>query len=227
MTMGSIDAEIVRLGASKLDPESNVQTVQGKGPPLSKHPNHAKSYDDVPVMSQLGVTAMPYPATDDGAAQGLMCRNISGAQGILVGARDTRTAAITKALAPGDTCLHSTGPNQAAQVQLKEKQRISALLSKDADGNDIGVVIDGVAGTITFTVAGAVFQMGKDGIKMATDSNAFVTLTSDGKAQIAGSQTLLGPQPKQPVQIGALPVIASGPGAPSGACAPSVGGVFA
>lgn len=213
--MGSIDGEIVDLGVSTLDPDTNVQRIQGKGPALSDDPSDAKSYDDVPVMSQLGVTAIPYPSTPGvTGAQGLMLYNIAGASGILVGARDHRSAAITGALKPGDTCVHSTGPNRAAQLQLKEKGRQCYLTAKTADGEDIVHLLDASAEQLVMAGFNYIVEMKKGrGITIANGTgNASIQLMDDGTVWIQGSRVLLGSKPTGVV------VTAAGN---------SVGGVFA
>ena len=46
------------------------------------------------IFQCLGVTAIPFPKDDKGYAEGVVMRNCGGRDAVLVGARDTRTAAM-------------------------------------------------------------------------------------------------------------------------------------
>jgi len=168
--MEGIDAEVVDAGFAKLDPETGELRINADA-------MLGATYDDTPVMSQLGVTAMPYPATDDGNAQMLVLTNIAGSNGICVGGNDTRTAKIVGNLKPGDTVVHSTGPQQAAQLQLKEEKRQCALVTKDDRKKDFGLFLDGKSVTGTFTVP-------KGGTIHITQDQGQVLVDNTGKASI-------------------------------------------
>lgn len=191
------DIEVYDLGAARLGKNTGALLVQGKGPQLSADRNDCKSLDDAPVYSQIGVTAMHYPATDDGHAEGLFALNIPGSAGVMVGGRDTRTANIVGALKPGDTCVHSTGPNQAAQLQLKEQGRQAYLTAKTADGKDLVHVLDGSAEQIAISGFNYIVEMKKgSGVTIANGTgNASIQLLDDGTVWIKGSRVLLGSQP--------------------------------
>lgn len=100
-------------------------------------------FGDVPIMQCLGVSSLPAPPTSDGHAEGILVEGVGGLPGIVVAAWDTRTFSLFGRLDAGDTVLHSTGPNQAAQVLCKEEKRQVILATKDDSGEGAMVLVDG------------------------------------------------------------------------------------
>jgi hypothetical protein len=65
---------------------------------------------------------------------------------------------------PGDTVLHSTGPNQAAQLQLKERKRQAALVTKTKSGKTMAQILDGdLEKAQLIHPTGAIFEMDEKG----------------------------------------------------------------
>jgi len=198
--VSNIDAEVVDLGASKLDDDTGVPLYQGKGCAFSDDPNDAPSFDDTPVMCQLGVTALPYPADSGGNAEGLVCKGIAGYDGIVVGARDTRSNSVVGKMKAGDTVVHSTGPEQAAQLQLKEEKRQCALVTKGSNKKTVGVFLDGKDDKVTVTGFGMVIEISDEyGISLVgKDGTAGISI-HDGRVTIFGEVVLGGKTPFMPV----------------------------
>lgn len=176
-------ADLVDLGASRLAEDTNVPLLQAKGPPISDD-GDAPDYGDVPVFSCLGVTALPYQATADGNAQGVVVK-VDGFDGVLIGARDTRTAGIVGNLKPGDTAVHSTGPSQAAQLLLKEEKRQAVLMTKDSKKKSAVLLLDGKNDKVQIAAFGCLFEISRE--------NGICLVGEHGKAsiQIVGDTIVL------------------------------------
>lgn len=205
------DAEIVDLGATEQDPSTGVPLHQAKGPPVSDD-GDAPDYGKVPNFSALGVTAIPYPTDDNGNAQGVVVK-VPGIDGVLVGARDTRTANVVGKMRPGDTALHSTGPEQAAQVHCKEETRTVVAATKGSDGKSIVLVLDGKNDKIQLTAKGAVIEISeKQTVITSPGGGASIMLTSGGQIVLNGTIMLGGVAPKGPiaVMVGGSPAPAPG-----------------
>ncbi len=86
---------------------------------------------------------------------------VGGADAVIIGARDTRTAKIAGNLKPGDTVVHSTGPKQAAQLQLKEDKRQAMLVTKGSDGKQAMLLLDGKNDKVTIAAFGFVIDISK------------------------------------------------------------------
>lgn len=162
-------------GAIALDPESNTLLVQCKGSVISEDDANVEDYGQAPIMCALGVTAAPYQATPEGAVEMVVETGISGIDGVIIAARDTRNAAIVGALKPGDTVVHTTGPKQSAQLQLKEEKQIAALLTKDGGKKTMAVILDGTNNKLQITARGALFEI---------DDSGDVSITGKGGAGI-------------------------------------------
>lgn len=165
-----MDLEIIDIGFAELDSETKDLKIQGMA-------NLGSSYDNTIVMSALGLTSMPYPADDSGNAQMAIAKDISGVDAVCLGATDTRVASIVGNLKSGDTVLHSTGPNQSAQIQLKEDKKQACIVTKNDNLKDFGLFIDGKKNSLTLTVPG--------GGMISIDSDNGVVLSSEsGEASI-------------------------------------------
>lgn len=173
------------LGRSKLDPDSNVLLVQCKDTPLSEDESDAPDFGEAADMSCLGVTARPYPADEDGNAEGVVLDDVPGIDGVLVGARDTRSASIVGTLAEGDTVLHSTGPQTASAVYCKEAKRQTVMRTKDTQDKDAVIMLDGVNDKAAIAAFGMSVQVSRsDGIVL-TDGTAAIQI-KDGIVSITG-----------------------------------------
>jgi hypothetical protein len=153
--------DVVTLSPGKLDETTGVALVQASQPVSGD--DDAEPFADAPMLMALGLHAVPYPPSAGGHCEGLLAGGVGGLNGCVIGARDVRTASIAGNLKPGDTVLSTTGPNQAAQLQLKEDKRQAVLVAKKANGEQMLVSLDGNAETMTIAINGAVIAVDTDG----------------------------------------------------------------
>jgi hypothetical protein len=96
---------------------------------------------------------------------------------------------------PGDTVVHSTGPAQAAQLQLKEEKRQAVLATKDSRKQTVAIVLDGKNDHIQIAGFGAAVQLDKNGnISMFNASGAGIVIDGDN-VTISGNLKLPGMLP--------------------------------
>lgn len=200
----TVRAEIMEAGRSKVGELGQIET-QCKG--LGGY-----SLDDVPHYQCLGVAAMPYQASDGNtdSAEAIVLTGVASQDGVIVGMRDCRTAKIVGTMRPGDTVLHSTGPNQAAQLQLREEARQASLISKSKrTGKHFGVFLDGEADTLTVNCGkhGTIHISPADGMVLTDQTGKASIQLVDGKVIIMGQVILGGRVPSAPVLSGAPPGI--------------------
>ena len=160
-------AQLVRLNNGFVSVSTNApgaDCYDVAGP----NPDDQEPFGEVPLMQCLGVSSLPYPPDDTGYAEGVMLEGVGGLPGVIVAAWDTRTFSLFGSLEAGDTVLHSTGPNKAAQVICKEKKKQVVLASKGTDGKQILVIVDGKNDSVQITGFGMMFQMSPDGIVLET-----------------------------------------------------------
>lgn len=169
-----MNIEIVTLDGVTLDAETGAPLVSAKQPITGD--DDVEDFGDAPLMQCLGVSSAPYGKTDDGYCEGVIATGVGSRDAVCIGARDTRTAKIIGKLSPGDTVVHSTGPNQAAQLQLKEAKRQAALVSKTADGKTLVIYLDGKNKALN-----ALTPWGRIEI---SESNGVVLSSSTGQARI-------------------------------------------
>ncbi len=199
--------DVVKLGASELDPATRTLLVQCKGPAVSED-GTAPDYGRVPVMSQIGLTVMPFQADKDGSAEGV--RADVGGTAVIVGGRDARCADVAGKLKPGDVCLHSCGPQHKAQIQLKETKRQVAVLSEDSDGETQMILLDGTANKLQIAVSGAMIQIDKKGGLSLISSDGTGLVIGNGQVRVVGKLTVGNPQPGFSIMMG--PMIGTAPG---------------
>lgn len=157
------DIDIAVLGAVSQAADGSVR-VQAQIPVANDNgENDVEPFGEIQIMQGLGLTSAPWPRDEKGYAEGVIARGCGGRNAVCLGARDTRTAAIVGNLKPGDTVLHSTGPNQSAQVQCKEEKRQVVLATIGTDGKQILVIADGKNDKIQVLAFGAVWEMKRDG----------------------------------------------------------------
>lgn len=192
---------LVSLGSSSLSPEGLpiVHATVGED---------GENFGDVDHFNALGVTARPWPASDDGHAEAVAIEYVGGADAVCVGGRDARTAKVYGALAPGDSCLHSTGPEQAAQVVCKEESRTVALVTKGPDGKNIVLVVDGQNERVQVFGFGHAIEMSRDQGIVLSSGDATLQIHA-GVISLVGTVVLGGRIPVMPVLGGTSP-----PGAP-------------
>ena len=165
-------AEIVNVGASVLKSGLALwQCYVGVG----NENDDIVPFGDLPSYQGLGLTSLPYPKDENGSAEAVIIRNISGRKGAAVGGRDTRNANVVGKLDPGDTVMHSTGPNQAAQVRCQEKKRMASIVVQDKSGKHQVFVLDGENKKAQLFVNGAAIEI---------DDSGDITLAGAGGAAI-------------------------------------------
>lgn len=191
------------LGGSKLD-ETGSPTWQ-VSVPITDDTNDVEGFGNSQVFQGLGLSSMPYPKDEDGYAEGIFARNCGGRDAICIGGRDTRSAKILGNLKPGDTVLHSTGPSQAAQVQLKEEKRQVVLVTKDADGFNQILTLDGANKKFQLSVNGAMFEIDPEGGITLTDASGGAGIRiANGQVNVFGRVVLGGgtPNPAMAIMLG-------------------------
>lgn len=212
-----MDIEIVKLGTSKLNDKTKATQWQAVND-VTEEPGDAESFGDVDVLQGLGLTSMPWPADGDGYAEAAVVRNCGNRDGICIGGRDTRTAKALGNIRPGDTVLHSTGPNEAAQVQCKEEKRQVVLYTKDSTGKGVVVTVDGKNDQIQLVGFGMIFEMKRgSGIKIQNDGGASILMQGsdiflNGNIHVKGIPPgfclMAGPPTGSPGAAASVPMVA-------------------
>lgn len=194
-------SDLVDIGSSVLDPDTNVLLVQAKAAQMGDDENDAPGYDDTQTYGQLGVTARPYPKTAEGNVQGVIDTSLPGTNGAVTAMRDAREAAakVVEELGEGETALHSTGPGFDARVFCKE-QMVATMV-----GDDCAVVLDRTEKKYTISCFGHVVEVSEaNGISLVADGAGIQI--KDGMVIITGKVVLGGRSPVFPVQSGPTPV---------------------
>ena len=208
-----MELDIAILGASHVN-KDGVPVIQAQIS-VGRDANDTEPFGEIDLYQCLGVSALPWPKDAGGHAEGLVARDVGGRNAVLLGGRDTRSAKIVGKLKPGDTVVHSTGPNEAAQLQLKEEKRQAALVSEDSRGNTMMFMLDGKNDKIQLTAFGNIIELSRDGITIVSAGD----LTLSGKTVSIQGQVILGgktPNPAMRVMtapapspggVGSLPMV--------------------
>lgn len=181
--------DIIRIGASKL--VEGVALWQGYTE-ASDDDADKEPLDDGDVFQGLGLTSMPYPADDDGYAEGVCARGSGARDVVWLGARDTRTAAAVGNLKAGDTCLHSTGPQQAAQIQCKEDKRQALMATKASNGKSMLVLLDGTNDKFQVSLGGMVIDMSAKDKTMTLSNGAGASIMMQGNTIALNGNVITG-----------------------------------
>jgi hypothetical protein len=182
------ELEIVDLGATRVQGGNALWQGTNK---VSEDDGDNEPMGEGPVFQGLGLSSCAWPADANGKAEGICVRSASGRNTVYVGARDTRSAAIVGNMKPGDTVVHSTGPQQAAQLQLKEEKRQAALVSKNAAGKTMVVTIDGDGNKVQIQIPGMIFEMNAND-KSITLSNGDAKILMQGDTIALDGNVILG-----------------------------------
>lgn len=137
-----------------------------------------EQFDDIDSLQSLGVSALPFPETDDGFAEGVVLRGCGGSVGCVVGGRDERCASVYANLRPGDTCLHSTDPDAAAQFQAKATRQ-AVMLTTASDGSTMLHMLDGKNDKVQIAAFGGIIQMTPDAITITGPGGASIIMQGD------------------------------------------------
>lgn len=149
---------ICKIGASEVDPDTLMPLVQV----VSEHNQQSEqSFSKVPVYGAIGLTSLPYPATESGWCEVFVGHDVAGYDVMCVGFRDPRIASIYGSLVPGDTAVHSTGPKLSVKTLWKEEQRQWVTIVTDEDGVDHVMSIDATTGQFNLSAFGGLFSFVK------------------------------------------------------------------
>lgn len=223
--------DIVELGSSLI--KDGVTLWQGITRLSDEDEADIEPMGDGEIFQSLGVSSLPYPSDDNGRAEGLCARGVAGRDTCFVGARDTRSAEIVGALKPGDTVLHSTGPQQAAQVQCKEDKRQVLMATKDSADKTMLCMLDGSSNKFQLALAGMMLEFdGSD--KSITITNGKASILMQGSTIALDGDVILGGTKADPVNklmvspmVGAVPLpVAIGAGVATTIVAGGAKGVY-
>lgn len=193
-------ADLVDIGSARRDPATNTVLVQAKSTQIGTSPEDAPSFDDTAVYGQLGITAVPWPKDERGNAQGVVDESIPGQSGVITSIRDARAAGIVQELGPGETAIHSTGPDFDSLVLLKKQ--LAAIMV----GDDCAIVMDRENKKFTVTCFGLHFEMSEaNGAVLTTGGATFQLFGS--VASLMGQIVLGGRTPVAPVAYSLTPVV--------------------
>jgi hypothetical protein len=214
-----MSADIVTLGAASIS-ALGVITWQASVP-VSNDVDDVEPFGEPDVIQSLGLASVPYPANEDGRAEGLILREVGGKDGVCIGGRDTRNAKLVGKMGPGDTTLHSTGPGSVAQCFLKHKKKQAGLATDDVDGKSMMFLLDGKNKKMQLTARKAMFEFAPNGDISLVNAQGVGILIQGGKIIILGDLSIPGMQPGMALMQG-LPK-PEGPGPLSGTLSPVLG----
>lgn len=201
--IGKTRLDTCRLGIAKRG-DTNQLMVRATQPYGTDDPDFFGDYGRVDLFGTLGVAGMPYPPSQNGdSVEGIIAEDVAGTTGIVIAARDERTADVTGQLQPGETCVHSTGPAFDSRLFLK-KGAASLVAGNSAIAN---------LTTDAFRVAagGSSYSMDGDGHTLtAPGGQSFVSITPD-VIWLCAPTVLIGPTPSPAALVNVGPT----PGAPS------------
>jgi hypothetical protein len=198
-----VSHDLVDLGASKLDPNTNAVLVQAKSVGVTEDGVDAPDYGDVQLSCALGLAAKPFPSDDTGGAQGIVANDIPGISGRVIAANDNRFASVYAELSPGDVALHGVGPKHQSQVRCQEK--MVSIVTVDADDFNALIVVDGKNKKIQIAGFGHAFEMSEEnGIVMAEEGGAAIIM-KNGALILKGASIAIGEGASVPAIVGFSP----------------------
>ena len=192
--------EVVRLGASEQSTATKSVGWQAHNPITGDH--DFEDFGVLDVMQGLGITSSPWPTDADGYAEGFVISGGGTRNGVIVGARDTRTAKALGTVRPGDTILHSTGPQQAAQVQCKESKRQVVSYTKDSEGTGMVIMLDGKNDKYQVLVRGAMIEIAPNGDMSLVGAGGASILLQGGDIFLNGNVHMAGIPPGMVLMAG-------------------------
>jgi hypothetical protein len=154
-----------------------------------------KEFGECSVFTALGVTSMPFPPTtgeNGGSAEAVVLEGIGNEDGIVVGARDARCAGVYAKLSEGDTVVHSVDPGASAQLQVKANRQVTAF-TKDSEGNNAMINLDGKNDVVQIAAFGGIIQMSKnDGITITAPGGSASIMMKDDTIMLVAQNVMLG-----------------------------------
>lgn len=217
------DLVLTWLNAGERDEETNAPVASAFIPldETGTDESQRTPVGTVALMNCLGVIGMPAAPDQTGHAEAIIVTDIGGTPGVCVAARDSRSYSLAGNMKPGDTILHSTGPNKASQVQCKEEKRQLVLATKKPDGQQMILMLDGKNKKFQLLVNGALIQVDDKGAIDMTSPNGKngITISNDqvwihGKVHFNGVSTpvkqfMVGPQTGSPGGAASVPLFAA------------------
>lgn len=180
--------DVCTMGAATLNAETNVLTVElsnesgldGDNEPLGT----------APMMSCLGVTALPAGPSGTGHADAVVMRPCGPYVAGIIGGSDTRSADVIGQLKPGETAVHNTGGSAAKRSRAFFKEDCASIIV----GNDLVLMLDRKNSKITITGFGSIFEMSAaQGITMMTKGGkAAIHIMENGTIDIMAPTINLG-----------------------------------
>jgi hypothetical protein len=167
-------------------PRANCQRVIDD---TAENDEQAEDLGDASIACALGVTALPAPPDDTGAAEGIFDVDVAGQAAIVVAAWDARSREVAGQMSPGDTCLHGTHSDATKRAKFFAKEDVAAIVV----GNDIVLSLDRGGNTVTLAAFGHVLQVSKDsGILIAEKSGGNWIELKGGNNSIVGPTVIGG-----------------------------------
>lgn len=204
-------SDIVDIGSSRLDGTTNTLVVTAKTAPVGASADSGPGFGEIPMACALGLTARPAPANQNGNAQGVVDESLPGANGWVIGARDTRVSKFVGELADGETVLHSTGDGFDAGVFCKDQ--LLALVV----GDDTALVLDRKERKVTLTAFGCHIEASAENGIVLAQGGAMLRI-KDGVISLVGQVVLGGLNPTMPFCASPTPVVGT-----SGSTSPTPG----
>jgi hypothetical protein len=184
--------KLVKLGASSIK-DGNVRYQCSTS--VGNDNDDTDSYGECPVMQALGHAAMPWPADANGSAEGVAIAGLGSRKAIVIGARDTRSAKVVGKMEPGDTVLHSTDPDQTAQVRVQGKKKSASVVVKGKGGKHLMVLVDGENEKIQIMAKGAMIEIDDAGDISLLNKGGAGLLLQGGEVVVNGILKLPGMPP--------------------------------
>lgn len=197
-----MNAALVFIGVS-VQKDGGVNAWQAYRP-LTDDVNDIEPWGEIDVMQCLGLTSQAFPKDDSGYVEGVLIGGIGGRNGIIVGARETRTASIAGRLSPGDTCVHTTGPGNVAQLHLKQEKKAAALVVTDRDGKNQVFILDGQNKKVQLFANGAAIEIDDSGDISLLGKGGAGLLIQGGDVVINGNLKLPGMPPGMYLMAGPM-----------------------
>ncbi len=200
--MSYYELSVCNISAAEFDPETNAALLRSTVD-VTGDEGDDEHFGDLPSVGQLGVTAVPAPIDENGRAEGVLLRGMEGIDGVIVGGRDTRSANVYAALQPGDTALHATDDNAAAQFQAKANRQ-AVIATKDSSGKTMTCALDGKNNKVQIAAFGSLFEIdkAKDQVVICTPSGGATILMKGNVISLIGTVVLGGAVPAFPVHQG-------------------------
>jgi len=197
-----MNADIAAITSGKLDPETKVPRLEARVPLTSL--DDYEAFGELDSYQALGITAVPFGATSEGHAEGVVARDVGNQDGVILGARDKRCANVYANMKPGSTVVHSTETGAKAQVRCDPDGQVSVIVT-DENGDTAVIFLDGKNNKFQVAAFGGWIEMSEENgiVFTAPGGKATITLKGEAITFSAKSVLLAGNTSTLPVLIGA------------------------